>query len=57
MRIIASFIMAHKEQQTSEARMEVFEGEQFVLAGFVHVYPSTPEGGAELDHLLKQAKR
>eukprot|EP00978_Attheya_sp_CCMP212_P006112 scaffold13787_cov59-Attheya_sp.AAC.1 len=36
--------------------VEVVEGERYILAGFVRVYPSTPEGVAKLDCLLKQSK-
>lgn len=32
--------------------VEVVEGERYILAGFVRVYPSTPEGVAKLDRLL-----
>jgi hypothetical protein len=34
--------------------VEVVEGNRYILAGFVRVYPSTPEGDAKLDCLLKQ---
>jgi hypothetical protein len=33
--------------------VEVVEGTRYILAGFVRVYPSTPEGVAKLDRLLK----
>lgn len=36
--------------------VEVVEGERYILAGFVRVYPSTPEGVTKLDCLLKQNK-
>lgn len=36
--------------------VEVSEGERYILAGFVRVYPSTPELVAKLDAILKQAK-
>jgi len=36
--------------------VEVVEGERYILAGFVRVYPSTPEGVVKLDCLLKQSK-
>jgi hypothetical protein len=34
--------------------VEVVEGNRYILAGFVRVYPSTPEGVAKLDRLLKE---
>jgi hypothetical protein len=34
--------------------VEVTEGDRYILAGFVRVYPSTPEAVAKLDSLLKQ---
>jgi hypothetical protein len=34
--------------------VEVVEGDRYILAGFVRVYPSTPEAVAKLDSLLKQ---
>jgi hypothetical protein len=33
--------------------VEVVEGNRYILAGFVRVYPSTPEGVAKLDCLLE----
>mmetsp|Transcript_20560 Transcript_20560/g.44632 ORF Transcript_20560/g.44632 Transcript_20560/m.44632 type:complete len:389 (-) Transcript_20560:114-1280(-) len=36
--------------------VEVVEGDRYILAGFVRVYPSTTEGFAKLDCLLKQTK-
>jgi hypothetical protein len=37
--------------------VEVVEGTRYILAGFVRVYPSTPEGVAKLDHILKQTNQ
>jgi hypothetical protein len=37
--------------------VEVVEGNRYILAGFVRVYPSTPEGVAKLDSLLKQTSQ
>jgi hypothetical protein len=34
--------------------VEVAEGDRYILAGFVRVFPSTPEAVAKLDSLLKQ---
>jgi hypothetical protein len=34
--------------------VEVVEGDRYIMAGFVRVYPSTPEAVAKLDSLLKQ---
>jgi hypothetical protein len=34
--------------------VEVVEGTRYILAGFVRVYPSTPEAVAKLDSLLKE---
>jgi hypothetical protein len=34
--------------------VEVTEGDRYILAGFVRVYPSTPEAVAKLDSLLKE---
>ena len=36
--------------------VEVVEGERYILAGFVRVFPSTPETTAKLKNLLKQAE-
>mmetsp|Transcript_27295 Transcript_27295/g.56911 ORF Transcript_27295/g.56911 Transcript_27295/m.56911 type:complete len:397 (-) Transcript_27295:110-1300(-) len=36
--------------------VEVVEGERYILAGFVRVYPGTPEEIAKLDCVLKQSK-
>ena len=36
--------------------VQVVEGTRYILAGFVRVYPSTPEGVAKLDCLLKQTQ-
>mmetsp|Transcript_3042 Transcript_3042/g.4095 ORF Transcript_3042/g.4095 Transcript_3042/m.4095 type:complete len:390 (-) Transcript_3042:57-1226(-) len=36
--------------------VEVVEGERYILAGFVRVYPSTPKGVARLDCILKETK-
>jgi len=36
--------------------VEVVEGERYILAGFVRVFPSTPESTAKLKSLLKQAE-
>ena len=36
--------------------VEVVEGERYILAGFVRVYPSTPESTAKLKSILKQAE-
>jgi hypothetical protein len=37
--------------------VEVVEGNRYILAGFVRVYPSTPEGVAKLDCLLKETSQ
>jgi hypothetical protein len=37
--------------------VEVVEGNRYILAGFVRVYSSTPEGVAKLDSLLKQTSQ
>ena len=36
--------------------VEVVEGERYILAGFVRVYPSTPESTTKLKSLMKQAE-
>lgn len=36
--------------------VEVVKGERYILAGFVRVYPSTPEGVARLDCILKESE-